>query len=1248
MSLFRKKILPIALSFALALGTTGAVYAEEPVASEEEVMQEAAEAESAVEDTAETSAAEEPVVADPVLPVEPTMYTVHIAEGIENGNLLVAGRNEDIQAEEGTVIYLTAVPDKGYETVDVKVLNDTSEELEVVPSSAGVEDEYQFIMPASDVQVSAGFDLKEEAEEEDEKETEVADDSVMTLDLVSESATDSPALASVKNITISMIGFQSYELAGYGSGYDAAFAVAAGQYEVNANAFCLNPAVQAPGSSSQNHAITYSCNVNDYSDQMLLKIMYYGFGGGGDITTQFADNPPARHILTHMVATKRAAELGIAGAGDYTYRANATAIGLANSLYNAIKSMPDVTGTVSVLTPVAGQQTIILLSSFGEKTGKLSLTKTGANVSLTRGNPCYSLEGAEYAVYSDSDCRTKVGTFTTKADGTSTGSLTLNPGTYYVKETKAPKGYLLSEIVYPARVTTGNTTTVKAEDIPGNDPVRLIVEKKDALTGEATEALEGAEFTVKYYAVESESEINEPNATWVFKTDENGRVNLDDTHKVNGDSLFKDESTGAYVLPYGFITIQETKAPHGYKINKTVYTCRTTENNGVISTSNLPTGENAVKEQPYQPTVGTTAKSEATGTHTAVSAEEEVLIDTVAYEDLIKGTEYTLKTKLVDTSSESVLATAEKKFTPSKGSGTIDVDVTIDTTELEGKTLVFFEELYEGTVKKAEHCDPSDESQRIYVPRIRTSAVDKSTGTQAVAPETTVTVSDTVSYTGLTVGETYTITGTLMDKATGEPLTVDGNPVTAEKAFTPSEAAGTVVVEFTFDASHLIGKTLVAFESLSYEENELCVHADINDKAQTVEVSENPAIGTNAKDGSTGTNVGCISSEAVIIDTVSYSGLTKGKTYQLVGTLMERETGEEFVAGGNHYSAATQFTAEEQNGTVEVTFNFDASDLGGKSLVVFETLKDMEDKVLAEHKDLNDEFQTVTYPSIRTNAADGQTGSHAGTVGETRIVDTVSYTGLIIGKTYTVSGTLMNKSTGEPLLVDGTKVTSEVSFIAADSDGTVELVYGLDASALEGTTVVVFEDLLHSGIKVYSHADINDEDQSIHYPRIRTTATANGAKEVTEGEDITLVDTVTYKNLIAGENYTVKGVLMDKATGKELLVDGKQVTAEASFTAESTDGSVDVSFVFNTKGLGGTTTVVFETLYNNGVEVTAHADINDSDQTIVINKKPETPKTPSSSPKTGDTTTMMLYIVLFGLAFAVLTGSLFVKRREKR
>ena len=490
------------------------------------------------------------------------------------------------------------------------------------------------------------------------------------------------------------------------------------------------------------------------------------------------------------------------------------------------------------------------------------------------------------------------------------------------------------------------------------------------------------------------------------------------------------------------------------------------------------------------------------------------------------------------------------------------------------------------------------------VPEIGTTAtVD---GKHVAEPAEEVTIVDEVAYSGLTPGETYKVSGVLMDKETGEPLLVNEQQVTAELEFTPTSSEGSVELTYTFDGSALAGKSVVVFEDLYQGENVVAFHADINDEGQTVTFGQ-PEIGTTATID--GEKTAQPTEQITITDTVEYSGLTAGQEYTLKGVLMDKETGEPLLLNDQQVTSEATFTPAEPNGTIDVLFTFDATGLEGTSVVVFETLFQGEKKI-AGHEDIEDEGQTVTFveePKIGTTATvDGQ--HTAEPTGEIAIVDVVEYTGLTPGETYSVSGILMDKVTGEPLLVDGAIVTAEVEFTPESADGTVELTYTLDASTLAGTTIVVFETLYSDGVEIAAHADINDENQTVEItepekPTLGTTATVDGQHTADPTGETTIVDVVEYTGLTPGKTYTISGVLMDKATNQPLLVDDAEVTTEVEFTPESADGTVELTYTLDASTLAGTTIVVFETLYSDGVEIAAHADINDEAQTVTINPR---------------------------------------------
>lgn len=162
-------------------------------------------------------------------------------------------------------------------------------------------------------------------------------------------------------------------------------------------------------------------------------------------------------------------------------------------------------------------------------------------------------------------------------------------------------------------------------------------------------------------------------------------------------------------------------------------------------------------------------------------------------------------------------------------------------------------------------------------------------------------------------------------------------------------------------------------------------------------------------------------------------------------------------------------------------------------------------------------------------------------------------------------------------------------------------------------------------------------------PELGTTATIDGKKEFTANGDITIDDVVSYKNLTAGKEYTISGVLMDKSTGKAFLVDGKEIRSEVTFTPETADGEVTVSFTFDGSVITkDTEIVVFETLYHERTEIAVHADIEDENQTVTIHPQPEPEK-----PQTGDNSNLGFYIGLASVAVGGLIAFLIIKFKKK-
>lgn len=627
------------------------------------------------------------------------------------------------------------------------------------------------------------------------------------------------------------------------------------------------------------------------------------------------------------------------------------------------------------------------------------------------------------------------------------------------------------------------------------------------------------------------------------------------------------------------------------------------------------------------PVIGTIATDGIDNDKQVVKDTEMIVTDTVAYYGLTPGKQYMLKGELMDKATGAVLkdaagnpVTAEKQFTPNATAGTVEIQFTFDGSNLKkDQNLVAFEHVLTKDKEIATHAEINDIPQTVTViePSIKTTAKSSQAGhenSDNVVRDTTATVKDTVEYKNLVPGKEYTLIGKMMDKATGTTLLkADGTEATGKATFTPETANGTATVEITFDCADLDDHSLVAFEKLYRGETTIASHEDIDDVDQTVKV-DTPLVETTATSSQAGhdgdKNI-VRDTEATLTDTVEYKGLVTGKEYTFTGTVIDKVTGKALLnADGSEVTASKTIKAADTYGTVELEFTLNCASLDGHELVVFEKIY-QDGKEIGSHEDLNDGDQTVTVisPELATTAIDGIDGDkNVVKDPEAEVTDTVEYKGLVTGKEYKITGTIMDKATGNPYIdpSTGKEITGETTFTPDDTYGTVDVKFAFDASQLdENSQLVVFEKISRNGEEIGGHEDIDDEAQavSIVVPEIHTNAAdgLDGDKEVIADHKATVVDTVSYENLVPGKEYKVSGTLMVKETGEALLdADGNPITASTTFTPEKPEGSVDVVFEFDADLLAGKKLVAFEKLYRNQIEITVHEDIDDEDQTTTV------------------------------------------------
>ena len=733
--------------------------------------------------------------------------------------------------------------------------------------------------------------------------------------------------------------------------------------------YCAQPQLPTPKSGKYSYSLIRP-------DSMLAKCLFYGYGGPGfaDYTDKQLsgqwDNEDDAYCLTHIIISI-AYDKTTSADVDPFYGLTDAWKNKAKSLYEYVKGLPDPPVNYRAYQiKVAGCQDI--LGSFND-TGSIRLQKSSSNTVITDGNPNYSLAGAKYGVYYGN---TLIGTITTDENGTGTLENVL-AGDYTVKEMEPSAGYAIEVSEHNVSVKADQRTDISVKEVPQSNPMDILLEKLDSETDKAepqgAASLEGAEFKVEFYATFSGPRSAKAKAgadrTWIFKTDAEGKVRFTKDYLVSGDDFYYQSDGKTICLPLGKVVITETKAPEGYLLNGEVFTAYITSS-GVKETVKTY-NEQSVPEQVKRGDLE----------FVKVSDGDLKRLEGVPFTitSLTTGESHTIVT---DKNGYASTAASWNRHTHNTNAGKTSEDGiwfgTSKPDDSKGALIYDDYEIAEQRCKANEGMDLLKVKVSVYrdsvtIPmgtmtddliEIETTAKDAESGTHFGKPEGKVTIVDTVEYKGLKKGETYKLTGTLMNKETGKSFMVNGKPVTAEKTFKARRSSGTVDMVFTVDGELLKGKTSVVFEDLYQDDIKLAIHADIEDEGQTVYY---PEIGTTAK-YDTGEKVSKAEKSVTIEDTVKYSGLQAGKSYTMKGTLMDKSTGKSLIVDGKEVTASKTFTADKPSGEVIMSFMFDASALSSTEIVVFENLyKDSTE--IAVHADINDEGQTVSLESDRPPAS---------------------------------------------------------------------------------------------------------------------------------------------------------------------------------------------------------------------------------------------------------------------------------------
>ncbi len=1041
-------------------------------------------------------------------------------------------------------------------------------------------------------------------------------------------------------VTVTGEQYLGYSGAGYGDWHTTLLFVK----DSNGNQmtmFCMEPPLQGISVGDRVEKLYR------VSNSTLIKIYYYGsYGPGRNYASGINSAPGADALITHVAAAKVFYEAGggrTSSTGDiWSLGTSEKLIRDVNTYLGRLESLPVPSGVTCFMTDGrtpdghAWQQ----VYGFITANGYVKIHKESEDPSLSEERG-WSLAGARYGIYKDKAKEHRVGVLTTDEKG-DTESLELYPGTYYVAEISAPEHFALNAEVREVKLEQGGSVTVKVKDTPV-PPVSISTELRDSSGDQYTCSEEDTELKDTVYLHDFGAYIGQTvTVKGILVDPETGEPFLADGKPVEAAVEKK-------------ITAAEDRVVQTFQVDLSGLAGKTLTAFEYVTAGTEEIASHTDLQDPQQqiriPSLQTHASDSETGDAAGRSSGTVTVKDLVSYSNLKAGTEYTVKGSLHDRADGSPVkdadgkpVTAETVFTaPEGGSGSVTMEFTFAVpADYPGKSAVVFEELRgPGDRLYAVHADLKDRDQTIFVPAVRTEAADSRTGTHTGAADRETVIRDTVACTNLVKGKEYTLAGMLMDKKTGTPVKDGrGREIRAELTFTAEASDCEKILEFKTEGTDLAGTTVVAFEALMHNGVEVAAHADLKDARQSVSY---PSLKTEAVDEGTGSHVGAASEQTVIRDTVTCEGLTKGKEYTISGILMKQSDGEPLKdPSGREITAELRFTAQAAREEQVLAFTLDTSLLQGETVVVFEDLL-YKDIRVASHADLQDRAQTVYYPAVCTQASDVLTGSHTGmTAPEAAVEDAVTCSNLLKGETYTIRGLLMDRETGEALKdTAGGEITAEETFTAGKETEVITLTFRADTSSLGGKTAVAFQYLYRDGVQVACHADLSDEAQSVHYPAIGTHASVKGKKDAFARGNLTVKDEVTYRNLIPGRTYQVKGVLMDKTSGKALLAGGREISAETSFTARQADGSVTLSFRFRADGLGGKSAVAFETLYEGDVEVAAHADLEDADQTVLLKQPPKGHIPPG--PGTGDPAAAASWA-----AAAALAGALLLAVQAKR
>ena len=897
--------------------------------------------------------------------------------------------------------------------------------------------------------------------------------------------------------------------------------------------------------------------------------------------------------------------------------------------------------------------------------GSLELIKSSANQTITNGNSCYSLKGAVYGLYQNG---VEIARKTTDVNGYAKFE-NVTAGNYDLKEITPPKGYALDKTTYPVTINSSQTTRVDVKDYPQSDPVSILLGKVDKDTTQnmpqGSASLEGAEFTIKYYAVYSDKDPAEsgkkPIRTWVMKTDERGFTRLGEKYKVSGDEFFK--LKGVVTLPLGTITIQETKAPKGYLLNEEIFVRQITPTGSgeQVETYNMPT----IKEEVIRGDIQLVKYGESNDEPGDSGADIKKPLKDIKFHLTSKtnGDVYTIIT------DENGFASTKQFGNSERGNLPFDTyTVTEESPYPEYDIIAPFEV----TV---------DEEGKTYSYILRNDTVDAPLSVQKVDKET---------------GKVIPIAG-----AQFQILDEDKNPITMEVHYpTPMEidtfetdANGSFTLpeklehgsyylhETKAPEGYLLGVEDIPFvvdQEFDWENPLSITYPDApakgkirvtkTDKETDKPISSGAEFTVTAAEDIT-TPDGTIRTEkGTVVATLTTDDKGKAETDKLyLGKYVIKET-----------KAPEGYLLNEKEFEVILTYADQETEIVYGDVTVPNQPAKGQIEILKKDEETGNllsgaEFTVTAAEDITT--PDGTVRAEKGTVVDTIVTDTTGIARskeLYLGK-YTVKETkqpigfirpnqtwdvelkyadqktelvkenltiknqpteiiIDKKETGTDKPLEGVKFViwnkdkedpidpgmQHKEIYTTDKNGKIRLLYlepgNYAVAEVESIPGYAWDDKMIYEFTITEDGRVDGEvSHTIPVGNDRTEITETNAINVSTGTqdafavDLTIVDTVSIVNLMPNREYTLKLVLADAETGEPLQVkdqpSGDLLTTEKTFTADDSKMDVPMEIQFDASAFAGRTISVYEYLYQDGVEISKHEDPNDKKQQIYVKDK---------------------------------------------